>query len=409
MHLRIAVLNVFPIYETQLQLQRNRKQKIIISANSADWRNIPELPSLRPDVVPSSYQQENSSAVISKRQFQHAVLQLYPEGTCRIQRISSGTQTSFLDIPITSQLRPVIIQSQADTHVPPLTSEEIVKISVDTQTMQVTNLVSAEDKGLEFNTDTSRVTNTAQTTESTQTDSLVQVSMEIQTEELLTITKTSQIDIPKKLQTSASSQTIPEELHRSAGVSKEPGTSVSTQTVLLEAQTVSTETKLTEVASVAMQAEESLEKELVVSSNSKTSSEIQKNIVGSAHQPSQLKSHLPLLISSNVPEDDNSTSLPTLMIESDISLEEFTEVQISVGTQTDCSSPFLQAMVSPMRQFQFSVPTVFPPGSLLSRSSPMTTLLMPLGMICFQAIDEHNHTDAIMQKHIFSSIIVIPI
>ncbi|XP_021938796.1 golgin subfamily B member 1 isoform X3 [Zootermopsis nevadensis] len=360
------------------ELQRNKKQRIIIRDNSADWRNTPALPSLRPDVVPSLYQQEISSAGISKCQFQHTTTQLYHEGNWKTPGISSETQTSFLDIPTTSQLRPVILQSQIDTQISPLTSEEILKTSADTQTIQAADFVSTEDKGTDFDADLSQVTNTVQITESTQTDSSMQVSMEIQAEELLIITEMSQIDIPKELQTSTSSLTIPEELCIKANVYKEWGTSVSTQTITLETQTISTETELTTITSIATQTEESLEKEFVTSSNLKTSSEIQKNIVGITHQPSQLKSHL-LLISSSVPEDDNSTSLPSPIIEPDISLEEFTELQISVGTQTECSSPFPQAMVSPMRQFQFSVPTIFPPGSLLSRSSPMRTLLMPLG------------------------------
>jgi hypothetical protein len=373
------------------------------------------LPLLRPDVVPSLYKQENSPAGISKRQFQHAATKLYPEAMYRTLRISSATQTSFLDIPVTSQLRPVIIQNQVDTQISPLIpSGETVNISVDTQTVQATDLVSTEDKGTELDTDMlQQVTDTIQITEPSQTGSLLLTSVEIQTEELLTVTEVFQTDILKELQISVSSQTISEEMCIKEEISKELGMSVSTQTILLETQTISTETECAEVTSIGMQTEETLEKSFVASSNLKTSSEIQKTIIDSTHQPSQLEPHLSLPVSSNVSkfsaEDDHSAPLPTVMVESDISVEDFTELQISVGTQTDCSAPFPQAMVSPLRQFQFSIPTVFPPGSLLSRSSPMRTLLMPLGMICFQAVHDSSETCTVMQKHIFSNIIILPL
>jgi hypothetical protein len=350
---------MFSIYKTQLQ--SSRKHKIF----SADWRNIPTLPSLRPDVVPLLYQQEISPVDISRRQFQYAVTVLQSGGTCRTPRISSGTQTNVLNIPITSQSRPVIIQSPADTQMSPqISCGEVVKISVYTQTIQPTNLVSAGDKGV----DTGEVTNTVKTTESTQTDSLVQVSVEIQTEKLLKVTEISETDIPTELQISASSQT--EDMCIKVEHSKDLGTPVSTQTVSLDMHTISTETGPIEVAS-----EELLERTCVKPSNLEINSDIQKNISGSRYQP---KPHLSPEYSA---EENNST--PIAIVETDISLEEFTELKMSVGTQTVSSSPFPSTMVSPMRQFQFSITTVFPSGSLLSSSSPMRSLLMPLGMIFF--------------------------
>jgi hypothetical protein len=231
--------------------------------------------------------------------------------------------------------------------------------------------------------DISEITDIVKTTQSTQTDSLIQVSVEMQTETSLTITEVSPRGLPKELQTSVSPQSISEEMCIKLELSKELGTSVSTETLSLETQTISTETELTTVASIAVQTEELPEKTFVTASNIETNLEIQKTVIGSEHQPQQPESHLSLLISSSISEENISTPLPTAMIESDVSLEEFTELQISVATQTDCSASFPLSMMSPMRQFQFSIPTVFPCGSLLSRSSPMRTLLTPLGMIFF--------------------------
>jgi hypothetical protein len=325
---------------------------------------------MRPDVVPSLHQQETAPTSIYRSNLQCTTTKLYPEGM--FVGISVGTQTSFLDVPITSQSRPVIIQSLADAQISPLTSSrETVKVSADTQTIEATGFVSTEDKGTDFDIDISEVTNTVQTAESAQTDYIAQFSVGIQTDKLLTVTEMSQTDIPEQLKTHASFQTDPEETRLK--------TSVSTHTV-------STETDLTKVTSLAMQTEELPEKTFMTPSNLESNSQIHKIPVGST-QPSQIKPHLPLSVSSNMPklsgEEDNSSHLAAVVIEPDISLEEFTELPISVGTQTGCSTPFQQVMASPLRQFQFSVPTIFPPGSLLCRSSPMRTLLMPLGMICF--------------------------
>jgi hypothetical protein len=364
------------------QLQRSRKQRIIIRDNSTDGRKVPTLPSLQPDVVPSlKYHQEISSVDISRRQFQYATTQLNLGETHRTAGISSGTQTSVLNIPITSQTRPVIIQSLVDT----LTSGEPITHFVDIETLQATDLVLTEDRGMDL--DISEITNTVETAESTPTDSIVQVSVEVQTEKSLTITEISQTDFPEELQTSVSPQSISEDTYIKIELSKGLGTSVSTQTFSLETQTISTETELTTVISVPVQTEELPEKTFVTASNLETNSKIHKTVIGRKQQPLQPKSHMPILISSSISEfsseEDISTPLPTSVMDSDISVEEFTELQISVATQTDCSTSFPLAMMSPMRQFQFSIPAVFPSGSLLSRSSPMRTLLMPLGMICF--------------------------
>jgi hypothetical protein len=263
----------------------------------------------------------------------------------------------------------------------PLTSGKIVKTD-GVETVQATNLVSTEGRQMVLNI--SEINNTVKTAESTQTDSLVQVSVEMQTEKFLTITEISQTDFPQELQTSVFPQTISEETYSKLELSKELGTSVSTQTLSHETQTISTETELTTVTPVAVQTEELPEKTFLTSSNLETNSVIENNLIGSKNQPLQSESHVPFLISSGISEfspQDISTQLSTAIIESDIYLEEFTELQISVATQTDCSASFPLSMMSPMRQFQFSIPTVFPSGSLLSRSSPMRTLLTPLGMI----------------------------
>jgi hypothetical protein len=325
------------------------------------------------------YQQENFPVDISRRQLQYAATVLHAGGPYRTPRMSSGTQTTLLNISATSQSRPVIIQSPADTQMSPqISCGEAVRISVCTQTVQATNFVSAEDKRI----DTGEMTDIVKTTESTQTDSLVQVSAEIQTEKLLTVTEVSKTGIPTEHQVSASSQT--EDTYVKVEHSEELGTPVSTQTISLDMNTISTETEHIEVASVALQTEGLLQRTFVTSSNLESSPGIQKNVSGSRYQS---KSHLSLVNSSNVPEysteENNSTPLPTAIIEPDTSLEEFTELKVSVGTQTVSSSPFPSTMVSPMRQFQFSITTVFPSGSLLSRSSPVRSLLMPLGMIFF--------------------------
>lgn len=344
------------------QLQRNRKLKIF----SANWRNIPTIPSLRPDVVPLFYQQEISCVDISRRQFQYAF-----GGAYRTPRISSGTQTSVLNIPITSQSRPVMIPSLADTQI---SCGDDVKIPVYTQSIQATDFVSAEDKGI----DNGEVTNTVETTESTQTDSFVQVSVEIQTDNLPAITKISKTDISTKLQLSASSQT--EDIYIKVQHSKELGVPVSTQTASLDTCTISTEIEPIEIASVEVQTEELLERTCATPSNLESNLEIQKSVSGSRYQP---KPHLSDPVPEYSAEENNSAPLPIAIIESDISVEEFTELNMSVGTQTVSSSPFPSTMVNPMRQFQFCITTVFPSGSLLSRSSPMRSLLMPLGMIFF--------------------------
>jgi len=355
----------FPFIKTQLQ--RNRKLKIF----SADWRNIPALPSLRPDVVPLFYQQDISSVDISRRQFQYASTVLHSGGACRIPRISSGTQTSVLNIPVTSQSRPVMIPSLADTQI---SCGEVVKIPVYTQSIQATDFVSAEDEVI----DNVEVTNTVETTVSTQTDSFVHVSVEIQTENLPAITKISKADISTELQFSASSQT--EDMCIKVQHSKELGTHVSTQTASLDTRTISTETEPIEIASAEVQTEELLERTCATPSNLESNSEIQRCVSGSRYQP---KPHLSFSVPEYSAEENNSAPLPIAIIESDISVEEFTELKMSVGTQTVSSSPFPSTMVNPMRQFQFCITTVFPSGSLLSRSSPMRSLLMPLGMIFF--------------------------
>jgi len=349
------------------QLQRNRKLKIF----SADWRNIPTLPSLRPDVVPLFYQQEISSVNIPRRQFQYASTVLHSGGECRTPRISSGTQTSVLNIPITSQSRPVMIPRVADTQI---FCGEVVKIPVYTQSIQATDFASAENEGI----DNGEVTNTVETTESTQTGSFVQVSVETQTDNLPAITKISKTDISTELQLSVSSET--EDICIKVQHSKELGTPVSTQTASLDTHTISTETESIEIASVEVQTEELLEMTCATPSNLENNSEIQKCVSGSRYQP---KPHLSFSIPEYSTEENNSAPLPIAVIESDISVEEFTELKMSVGTQTVSSSPFPSTMVNPMRQFQFSITTVFPSGSLLSRSSPMRSLLMPLGMIFF--------------------------
>jgi hypothetical protein len=266
-----------------------------------------------------------------------------------------------------------------------VTSGESVKNAVDIETIKATDLVSTEERQMDL--DISEVTNTVKIAESTQTDSLVQVSVEMQTEESLAITEISQADFPKELQTSVFPQRTSEETYINLELSKELGASVSTQTLSLETQTISTETERITVTSVAVQTKESPEKKFVTASNLETNSEIQKTVIDSEHQPLLPESHEPLLISSSISEfsseDNISTPLYAAMIESDISLEDFTELQISVATQTDCTASFPLSMMNPMRQFQFSIPTVFPSGSLLSRSSPMRTLLTTIGMILF--------------------------
>jgi hypothetical protein len=287
-----------------------------------------------------------------------------------------------LNIPVTSQARPVIIQDLVGTQMSPLISGNIMKTAVGVETVQATNLVSTESRQKDLNI--SEINNTVKTEESTQTDSLIQVSVEMQTEKFQTITEVCQTDFSKELQASVFPQTISEETYSKLELSKELGTSVSTQTLSHETQTISAETELTTVISVAVQTEELPEKTYLTSSNLETNSVIQNMLIGSKHQPLQPVSHVPFLISSGISEfssEEISTPLPTAMIESDTSLEEFTELQISVETQTDCSASFPLSLMSPMRKFQFSIPTVFPSGSLLSRSSPMRTLLTPLGMI----------------------------
>jgi hypothetical protein len=264
---------------------------------------------------------------------------------------------------------------------PPLISGETVKNAVGIETMKATELMSTEDRRMDLFI--SEVTNTVKIAESTQTDSLVQVSVEMQTEEFLTMTEISQADFPKELQTSVSGET-----YINLELSKELGTSVSTQTLSLETQTISTETEHIAVTSVAVQTKESPEKKFVTASNLEINSEIQKTVIGSEHQPLPPESHVPIVISSSISEfsseENISTPQCTALIESDTSLEEFTELQISVATQTDCSASFPLSMMNPMRQFQFSIPTVFPFGSLLSRSSPMRTLVTTLGTIVFK-------------------------
>lgn len=336
---------------------------------------------MQPDVVPSlKYQQEISSHDISGRQFQYAAAHLNLGETYRTPRISSETQTNILNIPVTSQTRPVIIQNLTGTQMFAPTSGKTVQTAVGVETVQATNLVSTESRQMDLNL--SEVNNTVKTAESTKTDFLVQVSEEMQSEKILTVTEMSQTDFPKELQTSVFPQTISEETYSKLENSKEVITSVSTQTPSYETRTISTETELAIVMSVALQTEELPE----TASNLQTNSEIQKTVIGSKHQPLQLESHVPFLISSNISEfssEEMSTTVPTAMMESDISLEEFAELQMSVATQTDCSASFPLSLMSPMRQFQFSIPTVFPSGSL-SRSSPMRTLLTPLGMIFFK-------------------------
>jgi len=326
---------------------------------------------LRPDVVPLFYQQEISSADISRRHFQCASTVLHSGGACRNPRISLGTQTSVLNIPVTSQSRPVMIPSLADTQI---SFGEVVKIPEYAQSIQATDFVSAEDEGL----DHGEVTNTVETTESTQTDSFGQVSVEIQTDNLPAITKVSKTDISTELQLSASSQT--EDICIKVQQSKKLVTPVSTQTASLDTHSISTETEPIEIASVEVQTEELLERTSATPSNLESNSEIQKCVSGSRYQP---KPHVSFSVPEYSAEENNSAPLPIAIIESDISVEEFTELKMSIGTQTVSSSPFPSTMVNPMRQFQFSITTVFPSGSLLSRSSPMRSLLMPLGMILF--------------------------
>jgi hypothetical protein len=264
----------------------------------------------------------------------------------------------------------------------PLISGKIMKIAVGVETVQATNLVSTESRQMDLNI--SEINNTVKTEESTQTDYLVQVSAEMQTEKCLTITEVCQTDFSKELQTSVFPQIISEETYSKLELSKELGTSVSTQTLSHERQTISTETEPTTVISVAVQTEELPEKTYLMSSNLETNSVIQNTLIGNKPQPLQPVSQVPFLISTGISEfssEEISTSLPTAMIESETSLEEFTELQISVETQTECSASFPLSLMSPLRKFQFSIPTVFPSGSLLSRSSPMRTLLTPLGMI----------------------------
>jgi len=349
------------------QLQRNRKLKIF----SANWRNIPTLPSLRPDVFPLFYQQEISSVDISRRQFQYASTVLHSGEAHRTPRISSGALTSILNIPITSQSRPVMIPSLDDTQ---FSCGEVVKMPVYTQSIQATGFVSAEDEGI----DNREVTNTVETTESTQTDPFVQVSVEIQTENLPAITKISETDVSTKLQFSALSQT--EDICMKVQHSKELGTPVSTQTASLDTHTISTETEPIKIVSVEVQTEELLERICATPSNLESNSEIQKCVSEGRYQP---KPHLSFNVPEYSAEENNSAPLPIAIIESDISVEEFTELKMSVGTQTVSSSSYPSTMVNPMRQFQFCITTVFPSGSLLSRSSPMRSLLMPLGMIFF--------------------------
>lgn len=337
---------------------------------------------MQPDVVPSlKYQQEISSVNISRSQFQYATTQQNLGETYRNPRISSGTQKSVLKLPATSQTRPVIIRSLIDTQMPPLTSGEAVKNAVGIETIKATDLAPTEDRQMDL--DISEVRNTVKIAESTQTDPLVQVSVEMQTEEFLAITEISEADFPKELQTSVFPQSTSEETCIYLKLSKELGTSVETQTLSLETQTISTETERIAVTSVPVQTKESPEKEFVTASNLERNSEIQKTVIGSEHQPLLPESQEPLLISSSIFEENISTPPYTARLESDTSLEEFTELQISVATQTDCSASFPLSVMSPMRQFQFSIPTVFPSGSLLCRSSPMRTLLTTIGMIFF--------------------------
>ena len=326
---------------------------------------------MRPDDVPLLYQQEIPPVDISRRQFQYASTVLQSGGAHRTPRISSETETRVLNIPITSQSRPVMVQSPDDTQI---SCGEVVKIPVCTQSVQTANFLSDQDKGI----GNGEVTNTVETTESTQTDSLVQVSVEIQTENLLTITEISETDISTELQLSASSQT--EDICIKVQHSKELGTPVSTQTASLDMHTIATETEPIEIASVEVQTEELLERTCATPSNLESNSEIQKSVSGSRYQP---KPHLSFSVPEYTAEENNSAPLPIAIIESDVSVEEFTELKMPVGTQTVSSSPFPSTMVSPMRQFQFCITTVFPSGSLLSRSSPMRSLLMPLGMIFF--------------------------
>ncbi|XP_069678529.1 golgin subfamily A member 4 isoform X2 [Periplaneta americana] len=439
------------------ELRRTSKQRIIIKGSSSDWRDIPAKSSLQPDVVPSPIYHQIG---ISRRQFQYATMQPrdgkpQPE---TISSISSGTQTSFLDVPVTSQTRPVVI------HTPP--PEENLKQSIDTQTTKLADMISVgtqskttssseaqtlvlstEDKGTDFDKDVSAVTSAAQFTESTQTDNLTQVSMETQTTQTSTVTNTSQTDLYNDLQLSAFTQTeqmptvekmsqtdlnsqlqtssfaqtekmstvtetsqtdLCDELQSSSftqtdellkvteisqtDICNELQISAFTQTLELEvtrelSMPVAVQTDFTNIdlSSVAVQTEELLPltvdevssvRELPSLPIKYSDSEVKENIISKVNHSPQQEQNLSLLMSSVISIDEDETHA---IGEPDVSVEELTEPQMSVGTQTDYFASFPQARVSSMRQFQFSIPTVFPPGSLLSRSSPMGALLTPLG------------------------------
>ncbi|PSN34391.1 hypothetical protein C0J52_15173 [Blattella germanica] len=269
-----------------------------------------------------------------------------------------------------------------------------------------TNTTDTEERSTEFESDFLLLTN-AYSSDATQTDVKTFNSFETQTEELFKETQITQTEFNKELESSVSTQTVPtlfsmDSKDIQTDLPKEFETSASTQTLVLTSE-IATETEMINKSSnmVSRLIQTEMPQEFETSACTQTFIQTdnvttETEAAGNSSIPTQTEE---LIQNKNVENSiqDSSTgqesvdipgnvfshllNIPTLsniMEESSLSVDGFSDQKETVSVQTDHSS-FPQESMSSMRQFQFSISTIFPPGSLLSRSSPMGTLLKPLG------------------------------